>query len=309
MKFESGMICFLIIDGELCKVRPLFNVSSQAPSWHAKIWDEKDNINSNSINSQAVTLSKLVAAFPWMGCCSGLPDHPGEKAISTSSGRPVEVETADGVQKVLIAPASYCYCLLISSAATFVPEIWKDSGWLSVATHVFWVPFFFFCEFFEGKRMLLKDKNDWFHLMPRLMSAPKMPFPRTISLEPGLCSLDQNLMWKRIPDGARNEALSLNISFQPFEVGWVLMNFRATVLYFDTGKLVQTVGFQTSEVQTQDPVAFLLPFEGFLFRILHKSAWFVAMSGHVTQKMLPQWRTSTVFHAVPWGETLWRMCV
>ena len=127
---------------------------------------------------------------------------------------------------------------------------------------------FFFFEFFEGKRILLKDKNWLISIsMPRSMSAPKMPFPRTISLEPGLCSLDQNLMWKRIPDGARNEALSLNISFQPFEVGWVLMNFRATVLYFDTGKLVQTVGFQTSEVQTQDAVAFLLPFEGFLFRI------------------------------------------
>lgn len=62
-----------------------------------------------------------------MGCCSGLPDHPGEKAISTSSGRPVEVETADGVQKVLIAPASYCYCLLISSAATFVDVRTKDA--------------------------------------------------------------------------------------------------------------------------------------------------------------------------------------
>ena len=236
--------------------------------WHADLRCKGDNISSNSINSQAVTWSKLVAAFPWMGCCSGLPDHPGEKAISTSSGRPVEVETADGVQKVLIAPASYCYCLLISSAATFVPEIWKDSGWLSVATPFLLGPFPFFFEFFEGKRILLKDKNWLISIsMPRSMSAPKMPFPRTISLEPGLCSLDQNLMWKRIPDGARNEALSLNISFQPFEVGWVLMNFRATVLYFDTGKLVQTVGFQTSEVQTQDAVAFLLPFEGFLFRI------------------------------------------
>lgn len=127
--------------------------------------------------------------------------------------------------------------------------------------------FFFFFEFFEGKRILLKDKNGWFHLMPRSMSAPKMPFPKTISLEPGLCSLDRNLIWKRIPDGARNEALSLNISFQPFEVGWVWTNFRATVLYFDIEKLVQTVGFQTSEVQTQVPVAFLLPSEGFLFRI------------------------------------------
>lgn len=237
--------------------------------WHADLRCKGDNISSNSINSQAVTLSKLVAAFPWMGCCSGLPDHPGEKAISTSSGRPVEVETADGVQKVLIAPASYCYCLLISSAATFVPEIWKDSGWLSVATPFLLgpFPFFFFFEFFEGKRILLKDKNGWFHLMPRSMSAPKMPFPKTISLEPGLCSLDRNLIWKRIPDGARNEALSLNISFQPFEVGWVWTNFRATVLYFDIEKLVQTVGFQTSEVQTQVPVAFLLPSEGFLFRI------------------------------------------
>lgn len=192
MKFESGMICFLIIDGELCKVRPLFNVSSQAPSWHAKIWDEKDNINSNSINSQAVTLSKLVAAFPWMGCCSGLPDHPGEKAISTSSGRPVEVETADGVQKVLIAPASYCYCLLISSAATFVPEIWKDSGWLSVATHVFWVPFFFFANFLRAKECCWKTKMTDF-----ISCQGWCPHQRCLFQEPSLWSL-VSALWTKI---------------------------------------------------------------------------------------------------------------
>lgn len=129
--------------------------------WHADLRCKGDNISSNSINSQAVTLSKLVAAFPWMGCCSGLPDHPGEKAISTSSGRPVEVETADGVQKVLIAPASYCYCLLISSAATFVPEIWKDSGWLSVATPFLLGPFpFFFFRIFWGQKNFV-ERQKW----------------------------------------------------------------------------------------------------------------------------------------------------
>lgn len=67
-----------------------------------------------------------------MGCCSAIPaDSAGPasgRSSASSSGQPVEVtEFFESAQKVLLASASYCYCLLISSAATFVDVRDKDA--------------------------------------------------------------------------------------------------------------------------------------------------------------------------------------
>ena len=66
-----------------------------------------------------------------MGCCSAIPaSAPAEASASasSSSGQPIEVTSFfDGsAQKVLLASASYCYCLLISSASIFVDV--RDKG-------------------------------------------------------------------------------------------------------------------------------------------------------------------------------------
>lgn len=74
-----------------------------------------------------------------MGCCSAIPaSAPASEASASSvrssassaarsaSGQPIEV-IIDGSAKVLIASASYCYCLLISSAAIFVDVRDKES--------------------------------------------------------------------------------------------------------------------------------------------------------------------------------------
>lgn len=104
--------------------------------------------------------------------------------------------------------------------------------------------------------------------MPRSMSAPKMPFPRTISLEPGLCSLDRNLIWKRSPDGALKHCVEYLLSTIRSGVSLDKVLCYCVVLWYrKTSGNCWVSNLPLKYRLKSQRMAFLQPFEGFLFRI------------------------------------------
>lgn len=262
MKFEPGMICFLIIDGELCKVRPLFNVSSQAPSWHAKIWDVKDNINSNSINSQAVTLSQVSSSFSMDGVLLWTPGPSWRKGnfykqwtTRRSWNRRWSAEGSDCTSFILLLPFDLIGC-------HFCPWNLKRLRLIISCNSLS----FFFWNFWGKKECCWKIKMADF-----ISCQGRCPHQRCLFQEPSLWSL-VSALWTKIWWSQMGHETKHCRWISPFnhwkwgESWWTFVLLCYTLIQ---EKIVQTVGFQTFEVQTQVqvPVAFLLPFEGFLFRI------------------------------------------
>lgn len=179
MKFEPGMICFLIIDGELCKVRPLFNVSSQAPSWHAKIWDVKDNINSNSINSQAVTLSQVSSSFSMDGVLLWTPGPSWRKGnfykqwtTRRSWNCRWSAEGSDCTSFILLLPFDLLGC-------HFCPWNLKRLRLIISCNTCLGGPFLFFLRIFWGqKNFVERQKLVDFHLNAKVDVRTKDAFSK-----------------------------------------------------------------------------------------------------------------------------------